>query len=114
MTTLAEPQQFWDVLEASSPDLLILDIAMPQISGLELCQIVRADARWSDLPILFVTAHTDAETVNQVFAVGADDFVSKPIVGSELVTRIINRLERSRLSRQLAKLTQVALHRPTD
>ncbi len=114
VTTLAEPQQFWDVLEASSPDLLILDIAMPQISGLELCQIVRADARWSDLPILFVTAHTDAETVNQVFAVGADDFVSKPIVGSELVTRIINRLERSRLSRQLAKLTQVALHRPTD
>ncbi|MBW4465650.1 MAG: response regulator [Pegethrix bostrychoides GSE-TBD4-15B] len=114
VTTLAEPQQFWDVLEASSPDLLILDIAMPQISGIELCQVVRADARWSDLPILFVTAHTDAETVNQVFAVGADDFVSKPIVGSELVTRIVNRLERSRLSRQLAKLTQSALNHPTD
>ncbi len=113
VTTLAEPQKFWDVLEAASPDLLILDIAMPQISGIELCQIVRHDARWSDLPILFVTAHTDAETVNQVFAVGADDFVSKPIVGSEFVTRIINRLERSRLSRQLAKLTQ-SISPPTD
>lgn len=114
VTTLAEPQQFWDVLEATSPDLLILDVAMPQISGIELCQIVRNDAQWSDLPILFVTAHTDVDTVNQVFAVGADDFVSKPIIGSELVTRIINRLERSRLSRQLAKLTQSALHRPAD
>jgi DNA-binding response OmpR family regulator len=106
ITTLTNPQQFWEVLEATSPDLLILDIEIPQISGIELCQIVRNDSRWDDLPILFLTAHADAETVNQVFAVGADDFVSKPIVGPELVTRIINRLERHRLIRQLAKANQ--------
>ncbi|NJN85633.1 MAG: response regulator, partial [Leptolyngbyaceae cyanobacterium SL_7_1] len=111
LTTLADPQQFWDVLEAASPDLLVLDIAMPQISGIELCRIVRNDARWSSLPIVFLTAHTDADTINQVFAVGADDFVSKPIVGPELVTRIINRLERMRFLRTLAEidpLTQLA------
>lgn len=102
ITTLANPQQFWQVLEATSPDLLILDIEMPQISGIELCQIVRNDSRWGGLPILFLTAHTDADTVNQVFSVGADDFVSKPIVGPELVTRIINRLERIRFWRNLA------------
>jgi PAS domain S-box-containing protein len=101
VTTLADPQQFWQVLEATTPDLLILDVEMPQMSGIELCQIVRNDARWSGLPIVFLTAHTDADTVNQVFSVGADDFVSKPIVGPELVTRIINRLERIRFLQNL-------------
>jgi diguanylate cyclase (GGDEF)-like protein len=111
ITTLAHPQQFWQVLEATAPDLLILDIEMPEINGIELCQVVRNDARWGGLPILFLTAHTDADTVNQVFAVGADDFVSKPIVGPELVTRIVNRLERMRFLRNLAEtdpLTRVA------
>lgn len=114
VTTLADPQRFWQVLEATSPNLLILDIEMPQISGIELCQIVRNDARWGHLPILFLTAHTDHNTVNQVFSVGADDFVSKPIVGPELVTRIVNRLERIQVSQNLAEtdpLTQVLTRR---
>lgn len=111
ITTLADPHQFLQILEATSPDLLILDVEMPQLSGIDLCQIVRNDSRWSGLPILFLTAHTDADVVNQVFAMGADDFVSKPIVGPELVTRIINRLERIRLFQNLAEtdsLTQVS------
>jgi len=111
VTTLDDPLLFWETLEAASPDLLILDINMPQISGIELCQVVRNDSLWGGLPILFLTAHTDTEIVNQVFAAGADDFVSKPIVGPELVTRIINRLERIKLLRSLAEtdpLTRVA------
>lgn len=103
VTTLADPQQLLQVLESAAPDLLILDIEMPQISGIELCQIVRNDARWSGLPILVLTVHTDADTINQVFSVGADDFVSKPIVGPELVTRIINRLERIRFLQNLRR-----------
>ena len=92
--TLDDPQRFWDVLEATAPDLLILDIEMPHISGIELCQIVRNDSRWNTLPVLFLTAHVDADSRHQVFTGGADDFISKPIAGSELVTRTINRLER--------------------
>jgi diguanylate cyclase (GGDEF)-like protein len=99
-----DPRHFWETLEASAPDLLILDINMPDISGLELCQIVRQDSHWSGLPILFLTAYSDANTVNQVFAVGADDFVSKPIVGPELVNRIMNRLDRIELLRSLAEI----------
>ncbi len=105
--TLNDPRRFWETLEASSPDLLILDIKMPHLSGVELCQVVRNDPRTCGLPILFLTAHTDAASVNQVFAVGADDFVSKPIVGPELVTRIINRLERIKLLRSLAEIDQL-------
>jgi diguanylate cyclase (GGDEF)-like protein len=108
VTTLDEPQWFWETLETTQPDLLILDIKMPQVSGVELCQVVRNDSRWGGLPILVLTAYTDAETVNQVFSVGADDFVSKPIVGPELVTRIINRLERIKLLRNLAETDPIA------
>jgi diguanylate cyclase (GGDEF)-like protein len=108
VTTLEEPQQFWETLEATQPDLLILDIKMPQVSGVELCQVVRNDSRWGGLPILVLTAYTDADTVNLVFSVGADDFVSKPIVGPELVTRIINRLERIKLLRNLAETDPIA------
>jgi PAS domain S-box-containing protein len=94
---LQDPQNFWETLEAVKPDLLILDVEIPEVNGIEICQVVRNDPCWSELPILFLTVHSDADIVNQVFAAGADDFVNKPIVGPELVTRIINRLERIKL-----------------
>ncbi|MGA9381094.1 MAG: response regulator [Phormidium sp.] len=92
--TLADPKKFWEVLEESTPDLLILDIEMPGFSGLDLCQAVRNDPRWSELPILFLSAHQDTETVRQVFAAGGDDYASKPILEPELIARVLNRLER--------------------
>jgi PAS domain S-box-containing protein len=102
VTALSDPRQFWHTLSAEQPDLLILDVEMPGISGIEICRVVRNEPRWSELPILFLTVHNDAEIVNQVFAVGADDFVSKPIVGPELAVRIINRLERMKLLRHMS------------
>jgi diguanylate cyclase (GGDEF)-like protein len=104
LTTLTDPRRFLDVLNAVHPDLLILDIKMPHISGIDLCQVVRNDPRWSALPILVLTAHTTPEIVTQVFTVGADDFVSKPIAGPELVVRILNRLERVKLLQRLANI----------
>lgn len=114
VVTLDCPQKFWETLAATIPDLLILDVEMPDFSGIELCQVVRNDPRWSQLPVLFLTCHTDAEMVRQVFAAGADDYTSKPIVEPELVTRILNRLERVQLWRSLAEndpLTGVANRR---
>ncbi|XGV94742.1 MAG: PleD family two-component system response regulator [Leptolyngbya sp. BL-A-14] len=67
---------------------------MPAINGLELCQIVRHDHRWSHVPILFVSTYRDREMMQQAFAAGTDDYILKPIDGSELVTRICNRLKR--------------------
>ena len=101
--TLDNPLRFLEVLKTTAPELLILDIEMPQITGIELCQVVRNDPNWSGLSILFLTAHTDSDIRQQVFAAGADDYVSKPIVAAELVTRILNRIERSRLLRSLSE-----------
>jgi diguanylate cyclase (GGDEF)-like protein len=114
VSVLDNPLLFLDTLEATPPDILVLDVEMPHISGIELCQVVRNEPRWSGLPILFLTAHTDAEIMHQVFAAGADDYVRKPIVGPELVNRIFNRLERSRLLKTLSEtdaLTGVANRR---
>lgn len=105
VTTLDEPEKFWEVLETTCPDLLILDVEMPGYSGIELCLAVRNDLRWSKLPVLFLTAHSESEIVRQMFVAGADDYVNKPIVEPELIARILNRLERTQLRHKLS-LTQ--------
>jgi len=92
--------QFWEELETITPDLLVLDVQMPDIDGIEICQMLRNDSRWAWLPILFLTGQRDTETIQQVFSAGADDYVSKPVVAPELITRIFNRLERTRLIRE--------------
>ncbi|MBW4536917.1 MAG: response regulator [Pleurocapsa minor HA4230-MV1] len=102
VSTLAEPLHFWEVLEATQPDLVILDIEMPQIDGIELCQVLRSDPDWQELPVLFLTARQDAKTIQQIFEIGGDDYISKPTVGAALIARINNRLDRSRLLHNLA------------
>ncbi len=101
VTPLQESQRFWEVLESTKPDLLILDIEMPGFNGIELCQVIRNDCYWSRLPILFLSAHFEPEILYKVYAVGADDYIRKPIVEPELVARILNRLERTNLTKKL-------------
>jgi DNA-binding response OmpR family regulator len=103
ITTLDDPQKFWEVLETTSPDLLILDVEMPGYNGIELCLAVRNDLRWSQLPVLFLTAHSESEIVRQMFVAGADDYINKPIVEPELIARILNRMERMQLRYKLAQ-----------
>lgn len=100
--TLENPLNFWETLQATDPDLLILDIEMPKINGIELCQALRNDPQWQELPILFLTARQDAATIQQVFEVGGDDYIPKPVVGAALLARINSRLDRSRLLKKLA------------
>ncbi len=99
--TLSSPLQFWDALELHRPDLVMLDVDMPDVNGIDLCQVMRNEPRWAQVPVLFLTHITDKSTIQRLFASGADDYVAKPIVGPELVTRIQNRLERSRMLRDL-------------
>lgn len=101
---LSDPQQFWHTLEQTQPDLLILDIEMPTHNGIDLCQVVRNDLRWGDLPILFLSAHTDDQTLQRAFMVGADDYISKPVRPTELVARILRPLERAKLRQELQRL----------
>ncbi|MBW3571775.1 MAG: diguanylate cyclase, partial [Gemmatimonadetes bacterium] len=100
---VTEPERFWEALEASAPDAVLLDVDMPGVNGLELCRVLRNDPRWKSVSVVFLTSRTDPATVQEVFAAGADDFVGKPFVGPELGARIHNRLERVRMQRALAE-----------
>jgi DNA-binding response OmpR family regulator len=99
---LTDPGQFWETLNTTRPDLLILDIEMPKINGIELCQVVRNDPQWGNLPILFLSGRRDVESIHQIYRAGADDYIAKPCIEPELVTRVFNRLERHRLLRHWA------------
>ncbi|MCX5965681.1 MAG: response regulator [Cyanobacteria bacterium] len=92
--TLNDPRQFWSVLESNHPDVLILDIQMPQINGFELCQGLRSVDPWQKIPVMFLSADSKAETQHKAFSVGADDYLCKPITAESLSDRIHNRLQR--------------------
>ncbi|MFK8182579.1 MAG: response regulator [Phormidesmis sp.] len=95
ITPLTNPQRFWSLFNQVVPDLLVLDIEMPHINGFELCRIIRSHAQWQHLPIVFLSVHGDLDNQNQAFSLGADDYITKPIQGQSLATRLLNRLKRS-------------------
>lgn len=105
--TLSDSSQFWETLKSTAPDLLILDVDMPNINGIELCRVVRSDNNWNDLPILFLSSRQDADTIYRIYDAGADDYIPKPFTEPELVSRIFNRLERNQLLRSLAETDQL-------
>lgn len=97
LTALDNPLNFWQIAPQLEPDLLILDVAMPHFTGIELCQLLRNDPRWRELPILFLTAHNDLNTLRQILRAGADDCINKTLAPSELVPKIFNYLDRRQL-----------------
>jgi DNA-binding response OmpR family regulator/HPt (histidine-containing phosphotransfer) domain-containing protein len=92
---------FWAALNARRPDVIMLDLSMPEVSGQEMTLLLRADPRTEALPIILVTASEDDETRENLFAAGADDCIYKPVRSRELLFRIRNRLNRVRTLRAL-------------
>ncbi|PSB13077.1 transcriptional regulator [filamentous cyanobacterium CCP1] len=92
VTTTTNPQKFWQVLVSCNPNVLILDLEMPEFDGVELCQVVRTDPKWQHLKVLFLSAHTEPDVIARAYAAGADDYISKTIPANELVTRILYRV----------------------
>ncbi len=99
---LQDSRQALATLEASPPDLLLIDLDMPLLSGLDLCRQLRQIDRWQTLPIICLTACRDAATLYQLYQAGADDYLPKPVVEPDLVSRIFHRLERGRLLQTMA------------
>lgn len=100
VTLCEDSSQCEALIEQEHPDLLILDLEMPQIHGLDLCERLRSNPNTALLPILVLTAHQNVTTIQKVYSAGADDFVNKPVITPELMTRIFNRLDRSELVKQ--------------
>jgi sigma-B regulation protein RsbU (phosphoserine phosphatase) len=90
-----------ELVQSFQPDLVLLDMQMPDIDGLEVCRQMRSDSNFVDVPILVQTATVNRKEMGDLFAAGASDFLSKPINPSELVARVIVHLERRNLLREL-------------
>ena len=75
-------------IESECPDIMIVDWKMPNMDGIELCGWVRSHELPKDVYILFLTARTAVEDVVEALSAGADDFLSKPVRGDELLSRV--------------------------
>lgn len=104
-----------EMARSISPDLLLLDVMMPKMSGLEVCRHLRADLQLAELPIIMLTALDDRNSRLQGIQSGADDFISKPFDAQELVARVhtITRLNRyRRMNEERTKFEQLVRHSP--
>lgn len=73
---------------AAPPDLVLLDWMMPNVTGIDVCEQLRADARTAGVPIILLTAKAQEAAVERGFAAGADDYIVKPFSPRELVSRV--------------------------
>jgi adenylate cyclase len=87
-TTAASGEAALAALEDETPDLVLLDVMMPGLSGYDVCRRIRADARHAMLPVVLVTALDAASERVQGLEAGADDFISKPVQQAELMARV--------------------------
>jgi len=87
----------------AQPDIILLDIMMPDTSGFEVCRRLKSDPETRDVPIIMVTALTQVEDVEKAVEAGTDDFLSKPVNRIELVTRVKSLLRLRQLKGELAR-----------
>lgn len=100
-----------DIVAKSPPDLILLDIMMPRMSGFEVCRRLKGDPKTSAIPIIMVTALNEFGDIERGVESGTDDFVSKPVNKLELVVRVKTMLKlkhlADKLERTLAYLDEI-------
>jgi two-component system, OmpR family, alkaline phosphatase synthesis response regulator PhoP len=108
--TAHDGEETLEVVHQFAPDLLLLDVMMPRLSGFEVCKKLRSDPRTRDLLILMVTALNEAADFERGVQAGTDDFLTKPVNKVELLCRIRSLLRvrhlKSQLDRTLAYLAE--------
>lgn len=92
------------LIAAEAPDLILLDVMMPGLSGYEVCARLKADPATQDIPVIFVTAMAEVENEEQGFALGAVDYIAKPVSPPIVRARVKTCLQLRRQSRELQQL----------
>ena len=100
-----------EIIGKKSPDLILLDVMMPKMSGFEVCKRIKNDPKTADIPIIMVTALNEFGDIERGIDSGTDDFISKPVNKLELTTRVKTMLKLKHLSdkleRTLAYLSEI-------
>ncbi|MEK0179089.1 MAG: hybrid sensor histidine kinase/response regulator [Oscillatoriales cyanobacterium] len=92
-------------LDVFQPDVILMDVMMPDLDGMEVCQRIKAQPQWEGVPIIMVTALSAKEDLARCIKAGADDFISKPVSGLELRARVHSML---RLKQQYDKIRSLS------
>jgi len=107
-----------DAVARSRPDLILLDVMMPKMSGFEVCRRLKSNPDTADIPVIMVTALNEFGDIERGLDSGTDDFVSKPINRLELLTRIRTMIKlkhlTDRLQRTVAYLGEIEKNAPSD
>lgn len=93
-----------DKVASFKPDLILLDIMMPKLSGFEVCKQLKSDKATSDIMILMVTALNELGDIERAVEAGTDDFLSKPVNKLELLKRVENMLRLHHISDEVERL----------
>src|SRR5207253_9443987 len=83
------------------PDLVLLDISMPAMDGFEVCRRLKAEPATAEIPVIFLTAHTDVSEKVKAFGVGGVDYITKPFQTEEIRARVATHLENARQKKEL-------------
>jgi len=86
-------KQALTTVETKVPDLILLDISMPEMDGYEVCRRLKSENRFADIPIIFLTAKTEIDDIVEGFKLGAVDYITKPFNPGELIARVKTHLE---------------------
>lgn len=93
-------------VESFRPDLILLDIMMPKLSGFEVCKKIKSNPATNKIMILMVTALNELGDIERAVRAGADDFLSKPVIKIELLKRVSNMLKLKDVTDELERLRQ--------
>ncbi len=83
----------YEIVNEENPDLILLDIVMPDVNGYEICENLKKDETTQDIPVIFITAKTDEESIEKAYDVGGLDYVTKPFKPKELLARVKTQLK---------------------
>lgn len=97
-------QQALDTVARSQPDVILLDIMMPKVSGYEVCQRLKSNPETRDISIIMVTALAEMGDIEKAVNAGANDFLTKPVNKLELTTRVKTLLELRHLKNERDRL----------
>lgn len=103
----ASGQRAIERLKILQPDVILLDVMMPDLDGIEVCKYIKYNSQWQHIPVIMVTALTAKEDLMRCMAAGADDFISKPVNGLELRARVNSMLRIKRQHDDLQALLQL-------
>ena len=99
-------KQAQSAIEKRLPDLIILDISMPDITGFEYCTMLKADVKTRDIPIIFISALDSVEDKIKGFKLGAVDYISKPFQKEEVMVRLVTHLRLYRMQQEIESYNQ--------